>query len=97
MKQFASFAILLLVFLVAGILNPGISEHREAIQAAEGNDSVWNLLDFSHMLKAASVEYHNYILFSTCTIGEVRVSTGYFGHVAVNSVNWMEILGLSGE
>jgi hypothetical protein len=97
MKRFIGFVFLVALLIVIGFLNPGIEEHQEAIQSNGRNDGRWSLRDFSAMLKASSTQYHNYILFSTCTIRGHRASTGYLGKVDVHTVDWIDIMGFTDE
>lgn len=79
---------LIIVFLVAVLiamaLNPSDAKHRAAIRAAVAERSpIAGALGLG-VLRAMTVEYHTYGIFSYTTFDDHVISTGALGMVHVN-------------
>ena len=92
MKQIISMVVVLLVLGGAALLNPSADRHKDAIVAQyKAQNPISGTLGFGHALAEATT-YHNYVFFSTMTIGEKKISTGYASRVDVRSLDIIELL-----
>ena len=92
MKQIISMVVVLLVLGGATLLNPSADRHKDAIVAQyKAQNPISGTLGFGHALAEATT-YHNYVFFSTMTIGEEKISTGYASRVDVRSLDILELL-----
>ncbi|MBK7428048.1 MAG: hypothetical protein IPI60_14015 [Saprospiraceae bacterium] len=85
MRNFLILVIVLMV--VAALSNPSHSTHREKIKATFKQDNPLISAVGGGEVFTRLVDYHSYILFSTTTLDDEKVSTGIFGMVWVNRVN----------
>ncbi len=91
MKQILGMVLVLVVLGGAALLNPSEDRHQEAIVAQYTDENpISGALGIGHVLAEATT-YHNYVLFSTTTLGEDKISTGYAGLVEVRSLNLAEL------
>ena len=87
MKQILSMRLVLVLLGGAALLNPSEDRHQEAIVAQYKKENpLSGTLGAGHIL-AEVTTYHNYVLYSTTTIGEDKISTGYIGFVDVHSLD----------
>ncbi len=90
MKHIISMVVLVLGG--AALLNPSEDRHEDAIVAQyKAQNPISGALGVGHVLAEATT-YHNYVFFSTTTIGEEKISTGYVGRIDVRSLNIIELL-----
>ena len=93
MKQVIYMVALLLLLGGAALLNPSEDQHQDAIVGQyKAQNPISGTLFFGHALAKATT-YHNYVFFSTMTIGEDKISTGYVSHVDVRSLDIRQLLG----
>ena len=71
----------------AALLNPSEDRHRDAIVAQYKKENPLSGRFLVGDALAQMTTYHNYVLFSTTTIGEDKISTGYVGLVDVHSLD----------
>ncbi len=92
MKHIISMGVVLLVLGGAALLNPSEDRHEDAIVAQyKAQNPISGALGVGHVLAEATT-YHNYVFFSTTTIGEEKISTGYAGRIDVRSLDIIELL-----
>ena len=92
MKQIISMGVVLLVLGGAALLNPSEDRHKDATVAQyKAQNPIFGTLGLGHALAEATT-YHNYVFFSTMTIDEEKISTGYAGRVDVSSLDILELL-----
>ena len=87
MKQLFSMLLVLVVLGGAALLNPSEDRHRDAIVAQYKKENPLSGRFLVGDALARMTTYHNYVLFSTTTIGEDKISTGYVGLVDVHSLD----------
>ena len=91
MKQILSMVLVLVMLGGAALLNPSEDHHKEAIVALYKDENpISGALGIGHVLAEATT-YHNYVLYSTTTLGEEKISTGYVGLVDVRSLNLAQL------
>ena len=91
MKHIISVVVVLLALGGAALSNPSEDRHKDAIVAQyKAENPISGALGVGHALVEATT-YHNYVLFSTTTLGEEKISTGYVGRVEARALDIAEL------
>ncbi len=91
MKTILSMVVVLALLGGAAFMNPSEDQHQDAIVAQYKDENpISGRLGIGHVFAEATT-YHNYVLFSTTTLGEEKISTGYVGLVTVRSLDLGEL------
>lgn len=92
MKQVVLMIIVLGAIAAVAITNPSREKHEEAIiDQYKKQNPISGALGVGNTI-AKFVEYHNYVVYSTTTIDDERISVGYLTRVEVRSMDINDIL-----
>ena len=79
--------VVLLLLVILGATNPGVDLHKTKIDERYRSDNpITGFLGMGKLV-GSSVNYHNYIVFSTTTIDQALISIGFSGQVFVRSLD----------